>query len=341
MKIEYNEIRIKKRVLLEKGILEIGDTGCYVMRGYNGCGKTLWLRRFHLSLEGKSVYVSQDNNAIIYGEDVLHNISMCKDNSENDIICKELREYGFDFLLDLKLNKMSGGEKRLVSLLRGIYSTSNVVLLDEPLNDLDYVYVNKIVNLIRNLKKSKLFLVITHDDRFDSIADGYLDYKDKKINVLVKKIIQEEDSKKTIKKREINIFRKTKLKNCPSILLLICMAIIFLSTFASSLATKDDTERVILGKRQVNMYVPASSIGANIGIYGAVPLNILKEVLAADTSEAIALFNKMDIKYNRELRTNLSLMMNSKNVEIYPLEYYDYEKCQYDNCFFISNLYKK
>ena len=111
MLIKYNNIKVHKRELIKSGEIEIKSNGCYILKGKNGCGKTLWLRRLHLNLEDESVYIAQNNDMHIYNESVLYNISFSYDDSENQKIITELKNIGLDFLLDLKLSKMSGGEK--------------------------------------------------------------------------------------------------------------------------------------------------------------------------------------------------------------------------------------
>jgi cobalt/nickel transport system ATP-binding protein len=60
--------------------------------------------------------------------------------------------------------KLSGGEKRLVSLATVLAMEPEVLLLDEPLNGLDSDTRSKIVEIISNLKLS--YIIIAHDIDF-------------------------------------------------------------------------------------------------------------------------------------------------------------------------------
>jgi len=57
--------------------------------------------------------------------------------------------------------KLSGGEKRLVSLAAVLAMEPEVLLLDEPLNGLDYDTSSKVVEIISRLDQS--YIIISHD----------------------------------------------------------------------------------------------------------------------------------------------------------------------------------
>ena len=68
---------------------------------------------------------------------------------------------------------MSGGEKRRLYLLTILMQQPNMLILDEPTNDLDIVTLNILEEYLLDFKGS--LLVVTHDRHFlDRIADHLL-----------------------------------------------------------------------------------------------------------------------------------------------------------------------
>ncbi len=76
-----------------------------------------------------------------------------------------------------KLGQLSGGQKRMVELIKMQRSRGDVTLIDEPTNHMDYVAKQTFINWLRGAKEAAL--VITHDrdvlnnvDRIIEIRDG-------------------------------------------------------------------------------------------------------------------------------------------------------------------------
>ena len=82
-----------------------------------------------------------------------------------------------DSVLHRTLGSLSGGQKRLVELIKVIRSRGNIALIDEPTNHMDYVAKESFIKWLKGAKESAL--VITHDrdvlaqvDRIIEIRDG-------------------------------------------------------------------------------------------------------------------------------------------------------------------------
>ena len=76
-----------------------------------------------------------------------------------------------------KLNELSGGQKRMVELIKVQRARADLALIDEPTNHMDYVAKNSFVSWLRGAKEA--VMVITHDrdvlgavDRIVEIRDG-------------------------------------------------------------------------------------------------------------------------------------------------------------------------
>ncbi|ENO3662462.1 ATP-binding cassette domain-containing protein [Listeria monocytogenes] len=196
--------------------MNITKNGLYIIIGANGAGKTTLAKKILQANKSISCMMKQDDNQILEYETVLTNITM-NEIAEKTVI-NFLEEHQLDYLITKKSKYLSGGEKRLVKLLRAILSNQEVLILDEPSNDLDIDVFEKAKQIIYQAAKSKIILLITHDGRFTEY--------DKKIEIM-KNQSYEADSfsfnKESSKERIIKI--KPRRTHFLYIFYLICMMI--------------------------------------------------------------------------------------------------------------------
>jgi len=94
-------------------------------------------------------------------------------------LAKSFSEYQLDrSKLEAKLGDLSGGEKRMVELIKVQRSRGDIALIDEPTNHMDYVAKKAFIKWMTQTKEA--ILVITHDrdvlgtvDRLIEIRDGH------------------------------------------------------------------------------------------------------------------------------------------------------------------------
>lgn len=83
-------------------------------------------------------------------------------------------ETGIDHLASRAFNSISGGERQLVMLARGLFQDTPVMLLDEPNTHLDFANQHKIMALMQTIvkKRSMTALITLHDP---NLAHYYCD----------------------------------------------------------------------------------------------------------------------------------------------------------------------
>jgi len=79
--------------------------------------------------------------------------------------------------------KLSGGQRQRVSVARALAAQPGLVLADEPTAALDKVSGHEVVQLLRDLAKSRgvPILLVTHDPRILDIADRIVAMEDGRI----------------------------------------------------------------------------------------------------------------------------------------------------------------
>jgi ABC-type multidrug transport system fused ATPase/permease subunit len=71
---------------------------------------------------------------------------------------------GYDTIVDVQVP--SGGQKRLIALARCLLRKPEVLLLDEPTENLDADQRNRLIQVIREYARERTCLVISHDLNF-------------------------------------------------------------------------------------------------------------------------------------------------------------------------------
>jgi cobalt/nickel transport system ATP-binding protein len=159
----------------------------------NGSGKTTFFHLImglnqptsgHIELFGKAVtgakdfrearrrigLLFQDPDDQLFSPTVIEDVAFgplnLGESRENalDIARRTLAGLGLEGFEDRITFKLSGGEKRLVSLATVLAMEPDVLLLDEPLTGLDYDTTSKIAEIISNLDQS--CIIISHDIDF-------------------------------------------------------------------------------------------------------------------------------------------------------------------------------
>lgn len=177
-----------------------------------------------------------------------------------------LRLVRLDELADRKINSLSGGQQQRVAIARAIAKDSKIVLCDEPTGNLDSKTSSEIFELLKEIARERLVIVVTHDKDFaDQYADRLIVLSDGKIiedklfaaatAVLEPKVLQLSKNyggisiRDTLKMIGDNL-KKSIIGNLFVMLLLI--ATIALTTIFSSLARYDQQDALVNTLKQNN-----------------------------------------------------------------------------------------
>lgn len=70
-----------------------------------------------------------------------------------------------EHLIDRKIGNLSGGELQKVLIARALASTPDIIIMDEPINNLDEAAQHDLIDFIKKLNKEhgKTIIVISHD----------------------------------------------------------------------------------------------------------------------------------------------------------------------------------
>ena len=101
-----------------------------------------------------------------------------------------LRDVGLEERMHHRPNQLSGGQQQRVSLARALVHDPPLVIADEPTASLDYIQVEGVLRLLRELAvPGRVVVVATHDDRLLPLADEIVEmvpkFRDEGIGVMV------------------------------------------------------------------------------------------------------------------------------------------------------------
>tara|TARA_B100001093_G_scaffold16014_1_gene14648 strand:- start:967 stop:1587 length:621 start_codon:yes stop_codon:yes gene_type:complete len=155
------------------------------VKGANGAGKTTFLKLLYglydptsgtilRNFDTKNIklaYIFQ--NSVFLNRSVKNNLEhvlYCKDikkNQWNDIIEDVLERFKLNYMLNLDIQSLSGGELQLLALIRSILITPDILFYDEPSNNLDKENARLVLDIISSIHdKGSTIIIVSHDNEF-------------------------------------------------------------------------------------------------------------------------------------------------------------------------------
>ena len=201
MKIEYQDIQVKlggKDILTGTSLCSHENKIVGIV-GANGCGKSTLIKTtfgivpYHggqILIDGHPIrnysprqlasmigYVGQDT-ACPFDFSVRDVVSMGlyarrsgSRQKKKEIVNAALKELGIERFADRSIQRLSGGERKMVFIARAVAQGADMFILDEPTNHLDISHQLFVMDYLKQLGKTTLMVI--HDLR---LATHYCDY---------------------------------------------------------------------------------------------------------------------------------------------------------------------
>lgn len=177
---------VHERTLIENLTFSIGDNDKFAIIGSEGTGKSTLLKIIKGDIPSfvdvKGV-INRPTSIAYLEQNILNNnkdssledyFSEMIGNNEVEIII-ELGKQGIDFnsLKKRKLSTFSGGEKVKIGLVKCLVQKPDLLLLDEPSNDLDFGTLQFLEDFMNGVSIPILF--VSHDQRLlENVANGII-----------------------------------------------------------------------------------------------------------------------------------------------------------------------
>lgn len=181
-KYDSGELIIENNVLDDnttEPYTDIIDTAKFSRRDYNS------YRNTYIG------FIFQEFN-VIKGLTVYQNIALSlelqkksvKENHEN--ILNIIKKVGLSGKEKRRINELSGGERQRVAIARALIKDPKVIIADEPTGNLDSKNRDIVMNILKELSKEKLVIIVTHDKHLSKL------YGDREIKIKDGEIVKDE-----------------------------------------------------------------------------------------------------------------------------------------------------
>lgn len=171
-------LKVGDKIILEKFNINIKFSNILILKGKVGSGKSSILKMigniikptngiYHL----KNLNTNNDIDALyIHSQPELNFIT---GYIKDELILAGINDFKpFDQYINKTVYELNGGALKKLSLLMALsYGNGRVILADEPLDMLDDIEAENLTKQIYEYSNKSPFIIATHDDLFDNIAD--------------------------------------------------------------------------------------------------------------------------------------------------------------------------
>ena len=198
-KIEIRNLNFsydKKNLILNNLNIEFKKNEIYLISGVSGSGKTTLLNIILglIKVSNKNFFVNgkeyQNFQNIswykivsflpqkisLFNDTLIKNVTLNFDGNYNlEKYKKALKSVSLDHQFKDRQNEkilenqsnISGGQAQRIGLARALYKDSKLIILDEPTSNLDNENEKKFLEILENIKKDKIILMISHKNHED------------------------------------------------------------------------------------------------------------------------------------------------------------------------------
>jgi len=129
------------------------------------------------NVRSQIIYVRQ--NPIPYNRTLYENIIYGNDSVSREEVERILKYYnltkffsvGLDDKLGRKGERISGGQRQMIFLIRVLLSDRKIVVFDEPTSSLDSTSAHYVMTLLKDIIKGRTVILITHDKELTSMVN--------------------------------------------------------------------------------------------------------------------------------------------------------------------------
>ena len=181
-KYDSGKLIIENNILSDNELnstTDVIDTAKFTRRDYNS------YRNTYIG------FIFQEFN-VIKGLTVYQNIALSlelqkKSVKENHInILNIIEKVGLKGKEKRRINELSGGERQRVAIARALIKDPKVIIADEPTGNLDSKNRDIVMNILKELSKEKLVIIVTHDKHLSKV------YGDREIKIKDGEIVKDE-----------------------------------------------------------------------------------------------------------------------------------------------------
>ena len=206
----FNKGRQNEIHVINDVSLELPQKGMVAIFGKSGCGKTTLLNviggldKFHsgdIEIKGEKIKENPDDirnksMGYIFQNYNLNKEETCFENVANALyLCgitdkKIIEERVMAALKNVDMEKyykrtpdtLSGGQQQRIAIARAIVKNPSIILADEPTGNLDEANTIMIMNLLKEISKEHLVLLVTHEANLvDFYCDTVIELSDGKV----------------------------------------------------------------------------------------------------------------------------------------------------------------
>lgn len=165
----------KTTILNIIGGLEKADSGQVIIDGENMNKKTDFIRNQKIGFVFQNYYLERGYTV----SEIMRNAMLLAGFRDENEIKKRTEEVLLLVDMERFKNKMSdalsGGQKQRVAIARALIKGSDIILADEPTGNLDAQNTYKVMDVLKEISKTKLVVLVTHEvTLIKKYADGYV-----------------------------------------------------------------------------------------------------------------------------------------------------------------------
>lgn len=165
------------------GGLDKQDKGKIYIDGENVAGKVDKIRNEKTGFIFQNYYLEKGYTIAEIMRNAMH-IAGFKDESEIERRSEEvLRLVDMERFKNKQGDALSGGQKQRVAIARALIKGADIILADEPTGNLDAENTMKVMDILKEISRTKLVVIVTHEitlikeyaDSYIKLVDGRLD----------------------------------------------------------------------------------------------------------------------------------------------------------------------